>query len=246
MLMLFIGDTHRVGQGPSRTRGRRLRVVGFLILLAAVATEFRRPLFCRNFGEVDAGRAYRSAQPTANLDATIGTLHLGSIFNLRGGSDGDAFYRDEAKAADRRGVEFYDLPLSATRRPTRRELMLVVSALERCRYPILIHCKWGSDRTGLVSALYRIAINGESPEMAIGEFSLAHGHFPIFGPERLHEPIDEYARWLRDRGLSHDASRFRSWIEREYRAADEFAGWPEMRPGRRPRRTASTATIHPG
>jgi hypothetical protein len=238
-------ETPSAGRIGSKNRGRRWRLGVLLLLVAATVVEFRRPLFCGNFGEVAAGRAYRSAQPTSNLEGTIERLHLGSIMNLRGGSDGDAFYRAEAEAADRRSVEFFDLPLSATRRPTRRELMLTVAALERCRYPVLIHCKWGSDRTGLVSALYRMVINGEPPEAAIGEFSLAHGHFPFFGPEHLHEPIDEYARWLRDRGLSHDPGRFRSWIERDYRADDQFSEWPDIRPGRRPRRTASTATSNP-
>ena len=239
------GDASQAGQGRSKSRGRRIRICLFLLLLGAIAVEFRRPLFTGNFGEVAAGRAYRSAQPTSNLDATIARLHLGSILNLRGGSESDSYYRREAEVADRRGVEFYDLPLSATRRPTRRELMLTVEALERCRYPLLIHCKWGSDRTGLVSAVYRMTINGEPPEAAIEEFSLAHGHFPLFGPEHLHEPIDEYARWLREQKLSHDPARFRSWIECEYRAVDEYAGWPGIQPGRRPRRTASAAVRHP-
>ena len=48
----------------------------------------------------------------------------------------------------------------------------------------------------------------------MAEFTLAHGHVPLFGPEHLHEPIDEYASWLRDRGLKHDPERFRGWIER--------------------------------
>ena len=55
---------------------------------------------------------------------------------------------------------YYDLPLSATRRPTRRELLQLIDLLETCSYPLLIHCKSGADRTGLASALYRLVRRG--------------------------------------------------------------------------------------
>ncbi|MDB5352753.1 MAG: protein tyrosine/serine phosphatase [Planctomycetota bacterium] len=214
-----------------------------MIALIAILVTFHRPLFFGNFGVVDRGKAYRSAQPEAGLERTIRTYGLGSVVNLRGGSEADAFYGRESEVTDRLGVEFYDLPVSASRRPTRRELMLQIRILERCRYPLLIHCKWGSDRTGLMSALYRMVVRGDPPEAAIGEFTLAYGHFPLFGPEKLHTPIDEYARWLRDRGLRHDPARFRLWVEREYVSADAFTIWPTIEPGPRLRRTAAADSI---
>ena len=61
------------------------------------------------------------------------------------------------------GLEFYDLPMSACRRPTRRELLVLLDLFEHCRYPLLIHCKSGSDRTGLASALYLMSRRGEPP-----------------------------------------------------------------------------------
>src|SRR5947209_4291769 len=44
--------------------------------------------------------------------------------------------------------------------------------------PLLIHCKSGADRTGLVAALYRYAEGGASAAEADRELSLAYGHFP--------------------------------------------------------------------
>jgi len=217
---------------PQRRRVylRRAILATSLVILAVV---FRKPLFQGNFGVVDPGRVYRSAQPSASLARTIQHQQLGSIVNLRGGTNADAFYRDEVATANHLGVEFYDLPISASRRPTRRELQQILAILDRCKYPILIHCKWGSDRTGLVCAMYQIDKLGQPPSQALGSFNLAHGHFPIFGPQRLHEPIDEYARWLRDRSLTHDSARFRSWIEREYQSVDPFRGWPTIPSGPR-------------
>lgn len=219
---------------PPRTRRRWVRRAGFLLILAGAAIYLRKPLFEKNFGVVDPGRAYRSAQPESDLEARIGALKLGSIVNLRGGSEADAFYQHEVATTERLAIEFYDLPMSATQRPSRRDLLRAIAVLDRCRYPLLIHCKWGSDRTGLMSALYLLTVRGQPPEAAIRAFTLAHGHVPLFGPQHLHEPIEEYALWLRDGGLDHTPERFRRWVERDYRADDPFTGWPSLRPGPRP------------
>ncbi len=224
---------------PSRwRRGRLVRLSAFAVLLLACAVGLRRPLFQGNFGVVDPGRVYRSAQPQSGLEATIRALGLKAVVNLRGGSESDAFYAEEAQTAGRLGVAFYDLPMSATRRPTRRELLTILALFDRSPYPLLIHCKWGSDRTGLVAALYRMDVLGEAPETAWDAFTVSHGHVPLFGPERLHEPFREYAGWLRERGLAHSPQRFRRWVESEYRADDPFEGRPTVTPGPRTRSEA--------
>lgn len=214
----------------------RFRLIRRLLLVAVLAfllLWFRSPLFFGNFGIVDPSRVYRSAQPGSSFETTIRRTHLGSVLNLRGGTQTDEFYRREVETADRLGVEFYDLPISATHRPSRRELMLIISVLDRCHYPLLIHCKWGSDRTGLVSAMYRLVVLGEPPEAALGSFTSRYGHFPLFGPESLHQPLDEYATWLQTQGAKHTPSVFRSWLENHYQSDDDFIKWPTVRPGPR-------------
>src|SRR4051812_7417619 len=186
---------------PRRLRWLALGVVSAL-LVAATAT-FRNPLFHGNFGVVDAERVYRSAQPVEDLPRLIHRYGLQSILNLRGGSYENPWYAAEVRETRERGVDFYDLPMSATRRPHRRELLTLLDLFERCRYPLLIHCKSGSDRTGLAAALYRMSRGGESPERAIGAFSIHYGHVPVGGPEHLHEPLDEYRAWLESRRLTH-------------------------------------------
>ena len=44
--------------------------------------------------------------------------------------------------------------------------------------PLLIHCKSGADRAGLVSALYQYALAGAPAAEADRQLSLAYGHFP--------------------------------------------------------------------
>ena len=171
-----------------------------VVLALSLCWTFRRPWFQGNLGIVDAGRVIRSAQPTSQLPAWIRDYRLRSILNLRGGSNADWWYDAEVKAADAGGVSFYDFPLSATRRPTRRELLVLIDTLQTCPYPLLIHCKSGADRTGLASALYLMVRRGTPPEEAERAFTLEHGHVPLGGTEHLHEPLQRVRRLARIAG----------------------------------------------
>jgi len=204
-----------------------------MTLATAVAAFALRPYYSQNLGVVDPGRAFRSAQPTSRLDDLIDDLNLASILNLRGGGPEDGWYVHEVGAARAANVDFYDLPLSAVRRPTRRELLLLIDVVQSARLPILIHCRAGADRTGLATAVYRLMIQGLPPEEAVGSFTPYHGHVPLFGPQHLHEPIDEYAAWLKQSGLAHAPERFRAWARNEYRADDPSIDPRPIRPGPR-------------
>jgi hypothetical protein len=198
-------------------RGRALAAVLAAAVLLATIVALRRPLFQGNFAVVDPGRVYRAAQPGAELERLIDALHLASIVNLRGGSLSDAWFASEVRVCRERGVAYYDRPMRATRRPSRRELLDLLDLLDRCRYPLLIHCKSGADRTGLASGLYLMVRKGQPPGQALRAFSWAHGHVPLGGPEHLQEPFHEYGAWLKAHRLAHLPDRFRSWVEREYR-----------------------------
>lgn len=217
----------------SRSR-RTLLVLTALAALTCVVAY--RPLFLGNFGVVDPGVVYRSAQPKRNVVELLGEHGIATVLNMRGGSIADPWYVEEVRATRVLGVDFYDLPMSATRRPSRRELLTLIDLFDRCRYPLLIHCKSGADRTGLAAGLYLMLERNRPPDEAIGQFTLAHGHVPLFGPERLHEPFREYAAWLARERLEHDPARFRGWVERVYRSDDTLAEYAPPRPGPRVRR----------
>jgi hypothetical protein len=201
--------------------------------VAALVT-FHRPLFEGNFGVVDAGRVYRSAQPGGYFDRVIRERRLASVLNLRGGSMDDPWYAREVGLTRDYGIDFYDFPMSATRRPSRRELLALLDLFTRCRYPLLIHCKSGSDRTGLATALYLMSVRGLGPWAAgRGGFSLGFGHVPLAGTQRLHEPLDEYARWLAGNGQAHSPERFCFWVTNLYEPGSPAGPPPPIQPGPR-------------
>jgi protein tyrosine phosphatase (PTP) superfamily phosphohydrolase (DUF442 family) len=215
-----------------KPRGQIGKTAAVLVLAIALCAcwAFRRPWFQGNLATVDAGRVLRSAQPTARLAEWIRDYRLRSILNLRGGSLADPWYAAEVTTARACGVSFQDLPLSATRRPSRRELLALIDLLQGSPYPLLIHCKSGADRTGLATALYLMVVRGESPEQAERAFSLGFGHVPFGGPEHLHEPVREYASWLKVRGQPHTSDRFLNWLKSEYGPANGRVARPGAAP----------------
>jgi protein tyrosine/serine phosphatase len=76
------------------------------------------------------------------------------------------------------GVAHYDYALSSHRFVTRQQIGEVLGLVRDAPKPLLVHCKAGADRTGLISALYRFAGEGVSADEADRELSLVYGHFP--------------------------------------------------------------------
>ena len=221
---------------PARGRARLVALASTLALGLAVAFAFRNPWFRGNAGVVDPGLVYRSAQPVGGWADLAKNQKLATVLNLRGGSESDPWYAAEVAASRELGLDFFDLPLSATTRPSRRQLLTVLDVLDRCKYPLLIHCKSGSDRTGLVSALYLMSRKGVGPDEAEGAFSLYYGHVPILGTRHLHEPFREYSAWLKASGQVHTPGRFRDWVARDYRADDPLVDLEPLPTGPRDRR----------
>lgn len=225
-----------------RVRFTIRRMMGVALVCAASGLLYHT-LLSPHFGVTVPGRVYRRAQPEdrATMSRLIDRLHLASVLNLRGGSDVNPWYADEVRVTSERGVDFYDFPLSDTRRPQRRELLTLLDLFGRCRYPLLIHCKSGSDRTGLVCGLYRMSVCGEPPKHARSALSFAYGNVRFVpGHDHLHEPFLEYAEWLKARRLRHSPDRLREWVENEYRSTDPRKGFDPILPGPRfPSRFAS-------
>lgn len=236
----------------SKSRDRRIkRGVALVVLISLLGIViFHRPLFLGNFGEVCRGQVYRSAQPLDGLETLMKSRHLSSILNLRGGSNADRWYSREVELCEANMIDFYDFPMNATSRPGRRQLLILLDLFKRCRYPLLIHCKSGSDRTGLATALYLMSMNHFDPNSALSAFSLTYGHVPIGGPQRLHEPLVEYRDWLLKQGFTHTPDIFHDWVEHEYRSDDDVnIPLKPLQPGPRDRvalspSRASGATRH--
>jgi protein tyrosine phosphatase (PTP) superfamily phosphohydrolase (DUF442 family) len=114
------------------------------------------------------------------LRSAIRKHKIRSVLNLRGAHPGQAWYDEEVAVSQALGVAHYDYGLSAHRFVTRQQIGEVLDIVRDAPKPLLVHCKAGADRAGLVSALYRFAGEGASADQADRELSVVYGHFPYF------------------------------------------------------------------
>ncbi len=107
---------------------------------------------------------YRSEQPTAQGMKNLEKLGIRTIINLRYFNDDD----EEAEGTNLRTERTRIL----TWRIDDRHVIEVMRMLNVADHgPFLIHCQHGADRTGLMSAMYRILYQGWSKEDALRELT---------------------------------------------------------------------------
>lgn len=151
-----------------------------------------------NFHTVVPGQLYRSAQLDAGQIAEMQkTYGIKTIINLRGPSSA-RWYTQEVAEAERLGVNHIDFTLSAQRELTQQQVEELVALMRDAPKPILVHCKGGSDRSGIASALYIAAIAKGTEEAAERQLSLFYGHFPFpfFPAWAMDETFERVEPWL--------------------------------------------------
>lgn len=133
-----------------------------------------------NFAVVVPGELYRSNQPTsARLQDYAIRYEIRTVVNLRGRDDRAGWYREEAAAARRLGIELIDFPMQADRRIDAKTATELAAILRDAPRPILIHCRSGADRTGLASVIYLSRVARADEETAERQLSLRYGHIAI-------------------------------------------------------------------
>jgi len=133
-----------------------------------------------NFHEVLAGELYRSNQPSAEQLALYVKQHsIKTVINLRGENDGSTWYKDEVSESKALGVHHVDFAMSARETLSMDKAEALVEIMRTSPKPILIHCRSGSDRTGLASAIYLGKIAGVDPETAEKQLSIRYGHLSV-------------------------------------------------------------------
>ncbi|MBL8794030.1 MAG: tyrosine-protein phosphatase, partial [Planctomycetia bacterium] len=177
-------------------------------LLAALGVQLWHITLGNNFRTVVPGQVYRCAQLTeAELEQAIRRHGIRTVINLRGMGVGCDWYLDESRATARCDASQEDVNFSAGRLPPTSELRLLLRALDHGEYPILVHCRQGVDRTGLVSALVLLLYTDATLDDARQELRLCYGHVPLGRTVRMHGFFDLYEDWLKQQGVPHDRAR---------------------------------------
>ena len=162
---------------------RFARVVGsiLLVVLLALVGAYAFVHAGGNFHEVEKGTVYRSSWlGSEKLEQAVDRLGVKTVLNLCGEQPGAAWYEGEVEVSRRRGVKFVSMGLSANTALDAAQLAKLTDVLRESPKPLIIHCRAGSDRTGLACAIY-VATRGGSYHDARDQLSLYYGHFPYFG-----------------------------------------------------------------
>ncbi|MEO5804266.1 MAG: tyrosine-protein phosphatase [Verrucomicrobiota bacterium] len=142
------------------------------------------PLLSENLGnwhQLDQ-KVYRSSQPDRRGFEDAIKLGIPNVLNLRDNHSDDA----EAKGLK---IKTYRVEMNAGT-IKERDLIKALKIIKNSNGPILIHCWHGSDRTGLLCAMYRIVFQNWTKEAAADE--LVNGGFGY------HEIYKNITRWIKD------------------------------------------------
>ncbi|MEO1542964.1 MAG: sulfur transferase domain-containing protein [Pseudomonadota bacterium] len=154
--------------------------------------------------------AWRSAQPAPHQIRAMARQGVRTIINLRGERVCGSYWW-ERRACEAAGIRLINFPVGSRAAPTRDELYRAKELFETVEYPIVMHCKSGADRAGLMSVLYRHMREGWPIEDAVKELSLKYGHIRQADTGVLDRVFERY---LRD--SSETPMTFFEWVDTVY------------------------------
>lgn len=157
---------------------------------------------------------WRSAQPAPHHIGWAARHGVKTVINLRGDQSFGTRWLEE-QACRQAGIKLVDLKLRSRSAPERDELRAARRVIETAAFPVLLHCKSGADRAGLMSVLVLHLRHGVPIAEAKKQLSLRYGHFKQADTGVLDYVFDRY---LDDDGKAPIA--FWDWIETKYDPAE--------------------------
>jgi protein tyrosine/serine phosphatase len=176
-----------------------------------------------NWGEIAPG-VFRSAQPTpGQLRRAVRRHGIKTVVNLRAERNCGAFVLEEEACADL-GVALVNVRVRSRDVPTKELIWTLERLFHELDKPVLMHCKSGADRTGIVGALYLLLAEGRSLDEATAQLSKRYGHIRQAKTGVLDYVFERYAR-----DHAREPRAFRDWVREVYEPAavksDFLARW---------------------
>ena len=135
---------------------------------------------------------YRGAQPTAEGLRQLPKLGVRTDVNLR------TMHSDADKLSDVQ-LQYEHISFKAWHPEHEDVVRFLKIVTNPARQPIFVHCQHGANRTGMMTAVYRIVVQGWSKDDAIQEMTQGgFGYHPIW-----HDLVD-YVRKLDVEGLRRE------------------------------------------
>lgn len=131
-----------------------------------------------NFYIIDS-TLYRSSQPGKSEFIMLEKLGIKEVLNLR-------HYHSDIDEIKGTNLKIHQVKMDAAKIKL-AEIIETLKIIKKAKGPVLIHCKHGSDRTGAITAMYRIIFQNWTKEEAIDE--LINGGY---GFHKIYKNIIEF------------------------------------------------------
>jgi len=169
--------------------------LAFVIHLPLAQAGSERVEGVTNFGRV-TDLYFRGGQVTKAGVQNLYDMGVRTIIDLTGD-------RKEEAVARRLGMKFYSFPMEGSERPSDGKVAAILKIITEAKEPVYAHCAAGRHRAGTIAALYRIRVQGWTPERAWEEqesygFGPASEHRELYAYVYGHGPRDKRA------GKHHD------------------------------------------
>jgi protein tyrosine/serine phosphatase len=136
-----------------------------------------------NFGRV-SGTYYRGAQPEGHDYQDLAAAGVKSVINLTS-DDADA---NEKSMVEGAGMKYFQIPMTTHQPPTAAQLSAFLKIVnDPDRQPVYVHCVGGRHRTGVMTAVYRMADDGWTADRAFAEMKQYK-----YGAGSLHPEFKEF------------------------------------------------------
>lgn len=172
--------------------------------------EILRMMF-RNFYPL-SHNAYRSNHPSAAFIKKLKNKYgVKTIISMRK-ADKSGSYLLEKEACEKYGVNLVNHRMSSRKLPKKEMVLKAKTLLNEVEYPILIHCKSGADRAGLMSVFYKHFVEKEPIEQAVSQLSMKYGHFRWADTGKLDFFFDQFFAYQ----SKNPEIEFIDWVEHIY------------------------------
>jgi protein tyrosine/serine phosphatase len=174
----------RVSHVQKRIARAAASAAALLLVLSSVASaQAAARVSIDNFARVDANY-FRGSQPVGHDYADLHALGVKTVIDLTD-DDGRADERSMVTAA---GMTYVHIPMTTHTAPTAAELRQFFSVVnDSQKQPVYVHCVGGSHRTGVMTAVYRMANDHWAADRAFAEMKTFK-----FGPDFLHSEFKNF------------------------------------------------------
>jgi protein tyrosine/serine phosphatase len=168
-----------------------LAILAVLVGIQTASCQSDKERGLPNFGRV-TDHLYRGGQPTSDGYKSLRAMSVGIVVDLREKPVEEA---NEKREVESLGMKSIEIPWSANHDPSSAQ---IVEFLDLVRSnpdtKIFVHCRRGADRTGVMIASYRIAVEHASVHDAVAEMHRYHYDW-LFRPQ-LKRYIESLPRLL--------------------------------------------------